>query len=158
MWVPDPEPGVQDVRIWIPLIGFDGPAVSGNDLLDWLAAVNVDSLPAGNFESLRIETPLIQHRRVDVGDVVWIFDGVKAKLIGHAVSHAALDAAACQPTGEALRVMVTAGWCRFVARLSTRCAAEFGSENYERRIEKAALFEILQQPRNRLVDLRCLDV
>ena len=105
MWVPDPEPDVEDVRSWIPLIGFDGLAVSGNDLLDWLAAVNVDSLPAGNFESLRIETPLMQHRRVDVGDIVWIFDGVKAKLIGHAVSHAALDVAACQPTGEGLRVM-----------------------------------------------------
>ena len=100
----------------------------------------------------------MQHRRVDVGDVVWIFDGVKAKLIGHAVSHAALDAAACQPTGESLRMMVTAGWCCFVTRLSTRCAAKFGSENYERRIEKAALFEVLQQPRDWFVDLRCLDV
>ena len=93
------------VGMRIPLLCFDGSAVSGNDLLDRLAAVNVDTLPAGNFELVRIEPQLMQHRRVDVGDIVWIFDGVKAKLIGHAVSHAALDAAVCQPTGEALRMM-----------------------------------------------------
>ena len=45
---------------------------------------------------------------MQVGDVVAVLDGVEAELVGRAVDDAALDAAAGQPDGEAVRVMVAA--------------------------------------------------
>ena len=71
----------------------------------------------------------MQDRRVDVGDVVRILDGVKTQFIGCAVSDAAFNAAAGQPAGETLRVMVAAG------ALRAGRAAELGAEDDQRAIQ-----------------------
>ena len=51
------------------------------DVFDRVPEVNVEPLPAGDFESPRVEPELVQYRGVNVGDVVAIFDGVEAQLV-----------------------------------------------------------------------------
>ena len=90
----------------------------------------------------------MQHRGVDVGDVVPVLDGVEAELVGGAVDDAPLDAAAGQPGAEALRVVVAA------VGLRARRAAELGAPDDDRLIEQAALLQVLEQAGDRQVDLR----
>src|SRR5437868_2876226 len=61
---------------------------------------------------------------------------------------AALDAAAGQPDGEAVVVVVSA-----VAALAARRPAELGRPDHDRLVEQAALLEVLQQPGERPIDL-----
>src|SRR5262245_42735733 len=70
---------------------------SGDDFLDGLAVIDLQPLAARHFESPGIEAELVQHRGVQVGDVMPALDSVKANRIGRAMSHAAFDAAAGQP-------------------------------------------------------------
>ena len=59
--------------------------------------------------SLRgVEAELVQHRGVDVGDVVPVLDRVEADLVRRAVDDAALDPAAGHPDREAVGVVVAA--------------------------------------------------
>ena len=75
-------------------------------LADRCAVVDVEPLAAGDFEAAGVETELLQDRGVDVRDVVSVFDGVKADLIGRAVNDPALDPTTRHPNGEAVNVMV----------------------------------------------------
>ena len=106
---------------------------------------------AGNFEPARVEAELVQHGGVDVGDVVAVFDGVEAELVGRAVGDAPLDAAAGHPDREAERMVVAA-----VGSLRAGRAAELGRPDDDRLVEQAALLQIGQQPGDRLVDLGAL--
>ena len=67
---------------------------SFNDLFDHFAAVNVESLSAGYFKTLRIEPQLMQDGRVNVGDVVRILGGVKAEFVGCSVCDTAFNSTA----------------------------------------------------------------
>ncbi len=84
---------------------------------------------------------------MDVGDVVPIFDGVEADLVGRAVDDAPLDAAAGQPGAEALRVVVAA------VGLGAGRAAELGAPDDDRLVEQPALLEVLEQAGDGQVDL-----
>ena len=86
--------------------------------------VDVEAFAAGDFQPARIEAELLQDRGVDVGDVVAIFDGVEADLVGRAVHDAPFDAAAGHPDGEAEDVMVAP-----VGALRAGRAAELGGED-----------------------------
>ena len=55
-----------------------------------------------------VEAELAEDGGVDVGDIVPVFDGVEAQLVGGAVDDAAPDAGAGEPDGEAVRVVVAA--------------------------------------------------
>ena len=90
----------------------------------------------------------MQHGGVDVGDVVAVLDGVEAELVGRAVDDAALDAAAGHPDGEAERMVVAA----VGLFLRPGRAAELGGPDDDRLIEQAALLQVAQQARDRLVD------
>ena len=92
--------------------------------------VDVESLPAGDFEASGVEAELMQDRGVDVGDVVSVLDGVEPDLVGRAVDKPTLDPAARHPDGEAVDVMVAA-----VAPLRSRCATELTREEDDGRIE-----------------------
>ena len=59
-------------------------------IMDRIAEINIKSLVAGDFELTRVEAELMQDGRVDVGDVVPVFDGVKANLVRRAMSNSAL--------------------------------------------------------------------
>ena len=77
--------------------------------LDGPTMMDIGALSAGYFQLMRIEAQLVQDRGVYVGDIVRVLDGVEAQFVGCSMSDAALDAAAGQPAGEALGVMVAAG-------------------------------------------------
>ena len=66
--------------------------LSGQDLADRPAVVDLQPLAAGDVEPARVEAQQVQQRGVDVGDVVGVLDGVEAQLVGRAVDGAALDA------------------------------------------------------------------
>ena len=59
-------------------------------------------------ELLVVEAQQVQDRGVQVVDVDRVLDGLEAELVGRAVDVAALDAAAGQPHGEAVVVVVAA--------------------------------------------------
>ena len=59
-------------------------------------------------EGLVVEAEEVEDRGVEVVDVDLVLDGLEAELVGGAVDVAALDAAAGQPHGEAVVVVVAA--------------------------------------------------
>src|SRR5574341_2130967 len=71
-----------------------GSVASCDDLGDGFAEVDLQPLAARHFELAGVEPELVKHRRVEVGDVVALLDGVEAQLVGRAVGDAALHAAA----------------------------------------------------------------
>src|SRR5438270_12400495 len=81
-----------------------------DNLLDHFPPVHVDAFSAGDFQFAAVDTQLVQHRRVEVGDVVGIFDGVESDFIRRAVGDAAPDAAAGEERGEAPGMVVAAGF------------------------------------------------
>ncbi len=54
------------------------------DLANYAGVLHLQSFAAGDFEAAGVEAKLVQHGGVDVGDVVTVFDGLEAKLIGRA--------------------------------------------------------------------------
>src|SRR3954468_6703886 len=90
----------------------------------------------------------MEHRGVDVRDVVAVFHCGEPKLVGRAVGDAALDAAAGHPYGKTERMMIAA-----IRSFGARRAAEFGCPNHERFVQQAALFEIAYEPGDRLINL-----
>ena len=61
---------------------------SGQNLLDGPAEVHFQSFVAGHLQAARVQSQLVQQGRVNVGDVVAVFDGVEADLVGGAVDDA----------------------------------------------------------------------
>src|SRR5215469_900799 len=114
---------------------------SRDDRVDRFAVVDVEAFAAGNFELARVETEELEDCGVDVGHVVPFFNGVETNLVGGAVYNTAFDATASHPHREAVRMMVPS-----VGALGSRSATELGGKNHDRRVEQAALFEILEQP------------
>src|SRR5204863_2299163 len=100
--------------------------------------IDLQALAAGDRQAARVEAQLVQDGRVDVGDVVAVFDGVEAYLIGAAMNYAALDAAAGHPDGEAIGVVVAP-----VGALAAGGTSEFGGPDDEGVVEHAAALEVL---------------
>src|SRR5712672_3276313 len=98
-----------------------------------LAVVNLDALAAGDVEALGIEPELVKDRGMNVGDIVAVFYGMEANLVGGAVDDSGLDAAAGHPHGEAERMMIAA-----VGVLRAGRAAEFGGPDDDGFVEQTA--------------------
>ena len=81
----------------------------------------------------------------------FVFDGREAEFVGGAVDVAAFDAAAGQPHGEAVVIVVAAvdlaGIRAGLRQFDGGRAAEFAAPDDERVLEHAALLEILEQAR-----------
>ncbi len=73
-----------------------------------------------------VETHQVQKGGVEVVNVDAVLHGLGPVIVGHAVSVAAADAAAGQPDGEGIGVVVAAGVFAFA--LGGRSAAEFAPE------------------------------
>ena len=112
-------------------------ARSRDDLPDRRAVVDLQSFPPRHGELAGVEAELVEDGGVDVGDVVAVFDGVEAELVGFAVGDAAFDAAAGHPDGEAVGVVVAS-----VAALGAGGSAELGGPDDEGFVEQAALFQV----------------
>ena len=89
-----------------------------------------------------IEAELVEDGGVDVVDLGGVFavGGFVAPLVAFAVGDAAFDAAAGEPVGEDVLVVVAT-----FAALGRGHAAEFGGPEDEGVVEHAALLEILDQ-------------
>ncbi len=72
--------------MWFILGASEGD--SGEDRRDRPAVLDLQALPPGDFQAAGVEAEEVQHRGVDVGDIVAILDGVEAQLIGGAVDDA----------------------------------------------------------------------
>ena len=98
---------------------------------------------------LVIEAHQVQHGGVQVVDVDFLFHGREAAFVGGSVDVASLGAAAGQPHGEAVVVVVAAvDLARvgpFLRQLDGRRAAEFAAANHQSLVEQAALFEVGQE-------------
>src|SRR4051812_24962497 len=83
--------------------------LSGEDLADRPAVVDIQPLAPGDVEPSRVEPEQVQRRGVDVGDIVGVFNGVETQLVGGAVDGPALDPGPREPDGEGVGVVVAAG-------------------------------------------------
>src|SRR5438477_570521 len=90
----------------------------------------------------------MEHGCMDVGNVMAVFDGVKADLIGGPVDDSAFDAATRQPGAKALRMMIAA--CSFRARRTSKLSAE----NDQGIFQQTALLEVAQETADRTIYLR----
>jgi len=77
----------------------------------------------------------VQDRRLEVVDVDRVLDCVEAKFVRGAQGNARLDAAAGQPEGEGIAVVVAAQRRLILAH---RCAAELAAPEHQRLVEQAA--------------------
>ncbi len=102
-----------------------------------------------------IEAEAIEDRGVVVIDVGLVLHRIPTDLIGLAVDLSALDAAAGHQCGVGKGMMIPPGvGAAPAAILAQRRPAEFASPKHHGVIQHAALFEILDQHRNRLIDGR----
>ena len=91
-----------------------------------------------------------QERGVDVVQVDLVFHGGEAEFVGLAIRHAPFDAAAGQPHGKAVRIVVAA---RRPFPFGKRHPAEFASPQNQRAIQQSATFQVREQAGDGAVDL-----
>ena len=119
-----------------------GPRVSRQDRLHDVAG-DVGQAVVAALELERqprvVDAQAVQHRRVQVVDVDRVAGDVVAEVVGLAVGHARLDAAAGQPDGEAARMMVAAVVVGGQLALAVDGAAELAAPDDQRVVEQAAL-------------------
>ena len=93
----------------------------------------------GVGEFFVIESELVENGGVDVVNVGFVDGGVVADFIRLAVADPAFDSASGHPGGEAVRVVIAAGFGGFLGK---RQASEFAPPNDEGVLKEAALFEV----------------
>ena len=99
-------------------------------------------------EAFVVEAHEVEEGGVPVVDVHFVVHGFVAVVIGEAVVHAAFDAAAGHPEGEAFVVVVAS-----VGALAVGGAAELATPDDEGVLEEVALFEVLKEAGDGLVEL-----
>lgn len=95
-----------------------------------------------------IKAEEVKDRRMHIGHVMGMFDGVKTKFICAAMDGSTFDSAPRHPHTETIGMMVSA-----ITALGARRAAKLGRENDKRLVQQSPLFQILQQTGNRLINL-----
>ncbi len=84
-----------------------------NDVTMNVGEAAVDAVLADR-ELLVIDSHEVEDSGVDVVDVGFIDDGVVADLVGFTIADAAFDSAAGHPGGEAMGLVIAAGFCGFL--------------------------------------------
>ena len=79
-----------------------------DDALDRMPEVLLEAFVPWDFHSVRVQAQLPQNRRVNIGDVMRIFDGVKPDLVSCSVSDSPLQPTTGHPHTESVRMMVSA--------------------------------------------------
>ena len=108
-------------------------------------------------EAFVVNAQEMENGGVQVVNVDAIVDGAEAEVIAGAVGHAALDAAAGQPHGEAPAVVVAAVVVLGQRALAVDGASELAAPDDQRVVEQPALFEVFDQRGARLVGVAALD-
>src|SRR5438093_11493426 len=101
----------------------------------------------------------MEERGVQVMDVHFVLHNVETELVGFADGDAGFDAAAGEPNGEGLRMMVAPEFATSVGiALDHGGAAKFTAPNDEGIVEQTALFEVLDERGAGLVGEAGLDI
>src|SRR5207253_1390871 len=94
-------------------------------------------------QALVVEAEEVQDGGLQVMDVDRVIDDVEAEVVGGTVGESALDAAAGQPHGEGLRVVVAAeATVEGRVRLDHRRPAELAAPDDQRFVEQPPLFQV----------------
>src|SRR5262249_30076713 len=108
-------------------------------------------------EGFVVEAEEVEDRGVQVVDVDGVLDGLEAEFVGGAMDMAPLDAAAGQPHGKGVVVVVAAVHLALVGagggELDGGRAAELAAPDDQRVVEHPALFQVLEEGGDRLVAL-----
>jgi hypothetical protein len=103
-------------------------------------------------QSFVIDTELIQNRRIQIVNVDGILDHVVTEIVGFPVNDATFDTSTSHPFRITPRVVITTIVGFRQPTLAIDCPAKFTTPNDESVIQKATLFEVLDQRITRLVD------
>src|SRR5207237_9729394 len=106
---------------------------AGQNPANQLTGVDIQPPPSRHLQAAGIQSEQMKYGGMDVRDVVAMFAGVEADLVGGAVDSAASDAGASEPGAEALRMMIAA------VALSPRRATELRAPHDQRVAQEAAL-------------------
>src|SRR5262249_33925221 len=93
----------------------------------------------------------MQERGVEIVNVHRVLDDVVTIIVGGAVAHAGLKAAARNPHREAAAMVVAAVIRRRELALAVHGSAKFTAPDDERVVEQAALLEVLDKRRGWLI-------
>ena len=108
---------------------------------------------------LVIKAEQVEHRGVEIMDGDFVLDGGETEFVGRAVDLASLHAAARQPAGEAVVIVIAAvdlaGVGSRSGKLDGRSPSKFAAPQDERFIEQPAFFQIAEQRADRFVALAC---
>src|SRR5687767_10634620 len=107
--------------------------ILADDLLDRRSMIDFKALSTWNLELARIEPQLVENCRVNIGDIMAVFNSVEAEFVGRAVNNAPFQAAAGHPDTEAEIVMVPPAHV-----LRSRGAAELSGKHDERLVKQPA--------------------
>ena len=97
-------------------------------------------------QPLMVQAQQVQDRGMQIVHVDFVGDGFESQFVGGPVCDAAFEAASGQPGGKTLGVMITA-----IGALGKRCASELTAPPNQSVVEQATLFQVSQQPGDRLV-------
>ena len=132
--------------------------MSGDEVADDLAVDVGEAVVAAGVavgEGLVVEAEEGHHGSVEVVDVDGFIDGFEAEVVGGAVGCSGFDAAAGEPHGEAVVVVVAAvdfaGIGTGLGEFDDWGAAEFAAPDDEGFVEHAALFEVFEESADGLV-------
>src|SRR5436190_8701560 len=79
-----------------------------DNLPNRFAVINLETLSPRDLQTIRVQPHQLKYGRVNIGDVVTILDRVKAEFVCSTMRHAPFDAAAREPRGKALGMVVAA--------------------------------------------------
>ena len=134
----------------------------GEDALDYLPVhVGEAEVAALEFEGelFVVDPELVEDGGLEVVDVDLVADGVEADVVGGTVALAGLDSASGHPDCEGVGVVIAAPAFALVhLALEEGSATELAAPNDEGLIEHAPHFEILDEPRTRLIGVLALGV
>src|SRR5579859_7143291 len=103
-----------------------------------------------------VNAQAVQHGRVQVVNVDRVASDVVAVIVGLAMRHPRLDAAAGQKDRETTRVMIATIVLGRQRALAIHCPAKLAAPDHERVVEQAALFQVDEQAGGRLVGVAAL--
>ncbi len=128
---------------------FDVRRILRHDFADRLAVVHLQTLVAGNVQLTRIESKLVQDRRMEVRDIVTAFDGVVAEFVGGPMDNSALDTAAGHPAGEGGRMVIAS------LRLTLHAwgPAELRAPDHQCLVQQTPLFQVLEETADGILHL-----
>ena len=134
----------------------------GYDVLDDLPVdVREAEMPSLKFkgELLMVNSEQMQDRGLEVVDVDFVVNGIKADIIGSSVGDAGFNASSSHPSGKGVGVMVTTpAFAVLHVALEKRSTTEFAAPDDEGFIEHAALLEIADETCAGLVGILALGV